>query len=232
MAAKAGRRSVSSWTTQEWLGIKHVSGGAVEFVDDTVAIVFEVRPISFSTMSASEQERLLEAFDAFLRGLAFPVQIVVQSVALDMTDYFRFLADGYEKASILGREKLDGIGGWIKARVEGGGLRQVRVDRPYVVLFTGKHAPLEAEDPILARLGGIPLVGALVKRFYKRREAEEDETREMAEELSAQNLSEWADLLLQGLKGLGLDVRLLRDDELVEFLARQFGGGPGAPVPD
>ncbi|MCY0878669.1 MAG: type VI secretion protein [Firmicutes bacterium] len=54
---------------------------------DRFSAVLEAVPINFSLRSEVEQERLVNAYTAFLNGLNFPVEILVRSDYLRLDDY-------------------------------------------------------------------------------------------------------------------------------------------------
>ena len=74
-------------STQKYLPIKEVRDGIVILKTGGFRTVLMVNAINFNLKSRDEQEAMMQQYQAFLNGLGFPIQIVVQSRMLDLDNY-------------------------------------------------------------------------------------------------------------------------------------------------
>src|SRR4051812_33572047 len=88
----AGRRSPprgapapSTQATQ--LDIEDIADGIVRLTSGHSRAVLEVEGSNFSLLDEGEQDALLAGFAAFLNGLAFPVQLLVRVLPIDVGRY-------------------------------------------------------------------------------------------------------------------------------------------------
>src|SRR6266699_4668177 len=60
--------------------------------------VLEVAPINLSLKAQDEQEAIIERFQALLKSLSFPLQVLVRNQRLDLSSYMRrLLADASQR---------------------------------------------------------------------------------------------------------------------------------------
>ncbi len=76
--------------------IRAVGPGICLVGRDRYSAVLEALPINFGLRAKKDQERLVNAYTAFLNGLSFPVEILVRSDVLRMDDYLGELKSGEE----------------------------------------------------------------------------------------------------------------------------------------
>lgn len=76
--------------------IRAVGPGICLVGRDRFSAVLEALPINFGLRSPKDQERLVNAYTAFLNGLSFPIEILVRSDLLRLDEYLGELKSGEE----------------------------------------------------------------------------------------------------------------------------------------
>ena len=81
-----------TWTDSEvlrrFVSVKDVKGEFVFLQDGRMVSILSVRPLDFSVLSEQEKQMLVYGFMEFLNSLSFPVQIVMRTTKVNLTDYF------------------------------------------------------------------------------------------------------------------------------------------------
>lgn len=80
-------------STQSYLDISAIKNGVVILKDGSLRAILLVSSINFALKSTEEQEDVIFRYQAFLNSLNFPIQIVMQSRQMDLTDYLRRLSE-------------------------------------------------------------------------------------------------------------------------------------------
>ncbi len=80
-------------STQSYLDISAIKNGVVILKDGSLRAILLVSSINFALKSTEEQEDVIFRYQAFLNSLNFPLQIVMQSRQMDLTDYLRRLSE-------------------------------------------------------------------------------------------------------------------------------------------
>jgi len=83
-----------SWISpaaSELLGIKSIKADSVFLNNGNVIAVLKVTPINFGVLNKEDQDIVIYGFLQFLNSLDFPIQIVMRSVNLDLSDYLASL---------------------------------------------------------------------------------------------------------------------------------------------
>ena len=85
MQNSAKRKAAAS--TQAYLDVQEVKEGTIVMRDGSLRAVLAVSSTNFSLKSGDEQNALIGAYQSFLNGLEFPLQILMQSRKLDIISY-------------------------------------------------------------------------------------------------------------------------------------------------
>lgn len=80
-------------STQQYLPFKEIRDGLVVMKDGSLRCVIMTSAVNFDLKSDQEQNAIIYQYQNFLNSLAFPLQIVVQSKKLDLTEYLAKLKD-------------------------------------------------------------------------------------------------------------------------------------------
>jgi type IV secretory pathway VirB4 component len=76
-----------SASTQAYLDIAEIKEGTVVMKDGSLRAILVVSSVNFSLKSGDEQNALIAAYQNFLNGLEFSIQILMQSRKLDIHSY-------------------------------------------------------------------------------------------------------------------------------------------------
>lgn len=85
----ATKRNIPS--TQRYLHISEVRDNVIVMDDGTLRSILMVSSINFALKNEDEQNAIIGAYVSFLNNLSFPLQIVVQSRELNITNYLEDL---------------------------------------------------------------------------------------------------------------------------------------------
>lgn len=78
-------------TTQNFTEIKEIIGNVVLFSKGNACLIFELTATNFSLLSPQEQDAKIFAYASLLNSLSFPIQIVIRSKKLDISNYLKLL---------------------------------------------------------------------------------------------------------------------------------------------
>ena len=78
-------------STQEHLPIEDVIDGIVIMKDGSCSTVLSVSSVNFDLLSEPEQSALVFAYGGIINSLNFPIQIIIQSHAKDVSSYLKNL---------------------------------------------------------------------------------------------------------------------------------------------
>jgi hypothetical protein len=81
------KKRVTNNSTQDILEIAGIQDNMVILKNGTVRAVLMVSSINFALKNQDEQEGIISAFYSFLNSIDYPLQIVIQSRALDVDQY-------------------------------------------------------------------------------------------------------------------------------------------------
>lgn len=84
-------KSKVSASTQQYLDIAEIRENTVVMRDGTLRSVILASSINFALKSEDEQNAIISAYVSFLNNIDFPLQIVIQSRELDITNYINSL---------------------------------------------------------------------------------------------------------------------------------------------
>lgn len=78
-------------TTQGFIEIEDVMDDVVLMKQNSAACIIEVGAVNFYLLSAEEQASIIYAYGNLLNSLSFPVQIVVLSKKMDISNYLEYI---------------------------------------------------------------------------------------------------------------------------------------------
>ena len=87
----AGKKSGGLQSTQNHLNFAAVKDGIVIMRDGSLRMIIICSPTNYDLKSASEKEAIEFAYQGFLNGLHFPIQISIQSRRIDLDRYLNQL---------------------------------------------------------------------------------------------------------------------------------------------
>lgn len=74
-------------TTQEHLDIETITQDLVVLKNGGVTLILKTTAVNFDLLSEIEQDAIIAAFSSLLNSLSFPIQVVIRSKRLDITNY-------------------------------------------------------------------------------------------------------------------------------------------------
>lgn len=78
-------------STQDHLSIEDIKNDIAILKDGGMALVLETNAVNFGLLSENEQLAIISAFASLINSLSFPIQILIRSKRLDVTNYLQFL---------------------------------------------------------------------------------------------------------------------------------------------
>lgn len=156
-------------STQDTLLIAEIKDGIVIMKDGSLRGVILGSAINFDLMSSPEQESVESAYQGFLNSLHFPVQIVIKSQKIDISNYLEKL-DGLQSQQpneLLATLMEDYIAN-IRSLVDDVNImdKQFYVVVPYFPLVTDQKAPNLVKN-IQAAFKPTPLITVTEEDFHK-----------------------------------------------------------------
>lgn len=82
--------------TQKYLEIAEIKDGVIILNDGRMRMILLAASVNFALKSEQEQNALVGQYQNFINSLNFPIQIVMQSRKLDLTNYLKRLGDRSE----------------------------------------------------------------------------------------------------------------------------------------
>src|SRR3989304_214594 len=212
-------------STAELIPITDITSGIVTLKDGSLRAVVKINAIIFELRSSDEQRAIIQQFQGFLNSVDFPFQIVVHSRRFDISQY---LAAVQTAADQLTNELLKvQAGEYIRYVGELAGLANIMSKQFYVIL------PFVIQAPSQKGGGG---VFSGMKGLFGSAKARAPSTM-TPEQLAAAKaqMMQRADLIIGGLSGMGLQGKILNEEELTVGLRDLYNPNlpetSGTPTP-
>lgn len=177
-------------STQSTLKFKRIEDGILEMEDGGLRTALIVSSTNFALKSVEEQEAQVASYASFLNTLGFPIQIVVQSRILDLSDYIKKIeAAATNQANPLLRQQTISYIAFIQELISGGNIMNKNfyvivpfntTEMPGVKKIFNRHQKEKATEMLLDRtatvssgLASIGLLNAqlntqeMVELFYR-----------------------------------------------------------------
>jgi hypothetical protein len=193
----------SGKSTQNTLLISEIKDGVVIMRDGSIRGVVLGSAINFDLMSPGEQEGVEFAYQGFLNSLHFPVQIVIKSSRIDLTQYLEKLDSlrGQQPNELLGTLMEDYIAN-IRALVE-----EVNIMDKQFYIVVPYYPPLMEQkkisliEGIKAAFTTAPIISVKEEEFHQYK----------------QELQQRMALVANGLSQMGVRAIALGSQELVDL---------------
>lgn len=140
-------------SSRHQIAIKGVEDSVLILPNDEYRVIIETSSINFHLMSESEQDAVVDIYQAFLNSLSFPIQIVQKVRALDLDDYLQGFEAKKEKESIdVYKNQIDSYTKYVKSLVKTNKIlsRQFYIVIPYQA--KGKEGIEVAREQLANRL--------------------------------------------------------------------------------
>ncbi|HUD04828.1 MAG TPA: hypothetical protein VMR59_02495 [Patescibacteria group bacterium] len=96
-------------STQKFIEITNIADDIVISSGGNACLVIEVSATNFALLSPEEQDAKIYTYASLLNSLSFPIQIVIRSKKLDITNYLKLLDDEKNKTQNTALAKQIGL---------------------------------------------------------------------------------------------------------------------------
>lgn len=190
---------MTSTASQQFVPIKNIRDGVVEFKDGRSGMVLLASSINFALKSTDEQKAILAQFQTFLNTLDFSIQVYVQSRRLDITPYLE---------QLRAREELQDND---LMRI------QLREYMQFINTFTTEVDIMSKNFFVVVPYSGSAVdISSGITSFLRGKQNETAQKEQAFEEKRLQ-LEQRTSLVEQGLNRIGVRTALLDNDALVEL---------------
>ena len=195
--------------TKQFVDIHDIKDGVVILKNGSMRLILKVNSVNFDLKSNDEQIAIVKAFQNFLNSLDFPLQIVVHSRQLDIKNY---LAKTQELVDQLDNEllKIQGIEylRFIKGLTE---LANIMSKNFYIVV------PLYITEAASKKSLLENIKSAFGSAAQKIKSLEEQDFN-----LYKSQIEQRAEIITEGLRGMGLNSTTLEKEELVSMFYKLY----------
>ncbi len=171
MAEAAPKKNPAKATTQGMLPITEIREDTVILRDGTLRAVLAVSSINFGLKSEEEQEAIISAYRQFINILDFPLQIVIQSRKLNISDYLdRLLSAEQTQTNELLRQQIRDYRSFVGQLVE---LGEIMSKRFFMVV--PYSAISDTRKSFWSRLGDVFQPGRFIRMKDERFRSQKNE---------------------------------------------------------
>lgn len=190
-------------STQDHLDLEDVIDDLVILKTGWVALVLNTTAVNFDLLSEAEQDATIYAYGAFLNSLTFPIEILIRSKKADISAYFQALAEA-EKVQPNPdlKRQIQKYEDFIQATVQ----QRTVLDKKFYIVIT-----YSAVDTSLGLMG---------------KKTSNNRNKRQILEAAKASLGPRRDHVAKQLARLGLNVRQLTSQELVELFYDIYNPAP------
>lgn len=198
------KKKAHALSTQRYLPIAEIREDTVLLKNGGLRAVLKVNAVNFNLKSEGEQQGIIAGYQGFLNTLLFPVQIIVRSTRLNIDPYIQDLRRKKEtQKSELLKTQTEDYATFMEKIVDIAGIMQKSF---YVVVPV--DAPTRGKRGVLQRfMDWMNVDDSRAKALQRNREFEG----------YAKMLRDRVTLVQSGLENVGLTMRRLKTDELVQL---------------
>jgi type IV secretory pathway VirB4 component len=191
--------------------IKEVKQNTVVVKDGSLRQVIMVGGVNFSLKSDAEQNLITQAYQTFLNGIDFPLQVLIHSRKVNIEKYIENLrARKEQEESPILQNQIEEYSKFIEGFVE----KNAIMEKVFLVVVS--FYPISILPSAAKVTGGLPFFGG-----KKKAPAEVTAQRAMeAEKMFGENLQQLnqrTTQIMNGLLNIGLEATILDDEQLVEL---------------
>jgi type IV secretory pathway VirB4 component len=197
--------------SQDLVDIKEIRGNVVMLKDGSLRQIVMVGGVNFALKSETEQNLMIQAYQSFLNGVDFPLQILVHSRKVNIDDYLATLLKRKEsESSPLLQNQIEEYVAFIKGFIE----KNAIMEKTFLMVI-----PFY---PMANIAGASKTVSGFFPSFGKKAApkaadpAADEEIERTFKEIVAQ-LNQRTSQVINGIGGIGLDVTILENEELIEL---------------
>lgn len=199
-------------STKDFVSITDIRDSTLVMKNGSLRAILEVNSMNFELKSADEQVALIQSFQNFVNSVDFPIQTVVHSRKLDIVPYLKFIDEITDQQSneLLKIQAVE-YSRLLKGLTE---LSNIMAKKFYTVIpFFGIETPTTKAG----------FFGALKDMIIPSKSAK------LISDEQFQNykvqLDQRIELIRGGISGLGLETKILGDDELRKLFYSYYNPG-------
>lgn len=201
-------------TTQDHLDIEDIKDDLVVLKNGEVAAVIATTAVNFALLSEMEQDALIGAFSMLLNSISYPIQIVIRSKRIDISNYLTKVVKVEQGLTEpLLKKQAQAYRKFIQELIK---VNDVLDKRFYVVVPSGNAQ-------VYQELGSSPFdwVGKLFGVHSKRIQVDVDQAMKRAKP----DLLPKIEHLMAEFNRLGIKSRMLNTQELVQLYFETYNPG-------
>ncbi len=199
-------------STQEHLPIEDIIDGVVILKDGSCASVLQISSVNFDLLSEPEQSALVAAYGGILNSLNFPIQIIIRSSVKDVGSYLGRLTEAENKQN---NPKLKERIKFYRKFVEETVKRNDVLSKTFYVVIRFSNIELGIKSANRQSLGS-------VVNIIKGNKGGLPYPKEYILDKAKASLEPKRDHLIRLFSRLGLDIKLLNNQELIELFYRIY----------
>lgn len=187
-------------STQKYLDILVIKEGIIILKDGGLRSILKVSSLNFALKSEEEQSGLINQYQGFLNALKFDIQIVMQSRRLDLYNYMRYLKEvAQQQTNEMVKIQTEDYINYIERLLTKANI----MDKRFYVVIPFFPTGVQQKGWIDKILGGSKTTIQFSAEQFKSHK---------------EQLLERANIVTQGLGGMGLKVTPLATQEIIELL--------------
>lgn len=192
--------------SQDLVVVKEVRDNTVMLAGGGLCQIVMVGGVNFPLKSEMEQNAITLAYQDFLNGLDFPVQIVVHSRKINIQKYLDHLEERQEKeSSALLQSQISEYREFIKSFVE----KNAIMRKIFLLVVPYYAASLPSKETLSGFLPFLKKKKPAEEKVNPEEEAEFKKNLAQLEQRTAQ--------VIEGLRTIGLETSVLNDEQLLEL---------------
>ena len=210
--AKTTKPKSTGPSTKDFVAISEIREQVVILKNGSLRTIVEVSSTNFELKSSDEQTAIIQAFQNFLNAVDFPLQIEVSSRRLNIQPYLKSLDEviGNQPNELLKIQATE-YARFVKGLTE---LANIMAKKFYVIV------PYYVVEAAASKTGLLNAVkGIFAPSSFVRALADEEFTTYKTQ------LQQRADVVIEGIAGLGLEAKVLGKEQLLELFYQYYNPG-------
>jgi len=198
------KKKPASASTQRYLPIAEIREDTVILKNGGLRAVLRVNALNFNLKSEVEQQGIISGYQGFINTLIFPIQILIRSTRLNIDPYIKGIQNrAQEQSSLLLKEQTYDYANFMEKLVEIADIMQ----KTFFVIVP-VDAPAKAKRGLLSRfMDWLNIDDTRAKALQRNREFR----------AYSKILRDRITLIQSGLENVGITMRRLKTDELVQL---------------
>ncbi|HSX58441.1 MAG TPA: hypothetical protein VLE47_04200 [Candidatus Saccharimonadales bacterium] len=185
-------------STQQHLDVEDIRDNIVILKNGNAIAILQTSAVNFDLLSEREQDAMIFAYAALLNSLTYPIQVLVRSKKMDISNYLGRLAEAQQKTP---NQQI---------------ARQISLYAGFIQQLVSQNQILDKRFYIVIPFAGTTLQQALtIPSLFVKKGPVEDKWHIL--EKAKTNLGPKVDHLTKQVSRIGVKAHLLSTEELVEF---------------